>query len=235
MFTQLSVSGMLLPMERHLSFALYILALLLPVTLHAEVFYAVRSYCMAEEGRFMLEPFPIGYSASEIPAKTLEERRQQSVIAAPKTQSVGELNIECPIYKDSYKAVIAYDMRDDTNKYQRDCNKADTYQAKIKLYRNGHHILNSSFGSECPYADVSKLTVWQKDNGTYQLEVCQQSPSWGGTDPLTVKCNRLRRGDINTPLTEDEQNKLFPTESFSDTSPSIPYPRCVASISACSP
>lgn len=200
----------------HIPVLTYIFTLLISLPTHAQLFFATRSYCMPEEGRFLLEPFPIGYPEMKMHPKAVEVRRKQSVITAPQAQSNGDLEITCKIYDTSYKAIINYETRDDFNQYlSSQCNRKETYSASIKLYRNGHEIIKSSFGSECEYADVNKIEISQKDTGNYYLSVCQQTPSWNNRDTAITDCNRiLRRENTNGPVSDIERKKLFPEINY---------------------
>lgn len=188
----------------------YMACLLLPVCAHAEVFYAVRSYCMPEEGRFMLEPFPIGFSGKEMSPQDLAARKAQGIISAPKTQSSGVLTVECQIYSDTYKAVVDYDTRDSSNKYlSNQCNKKDTFAAGVELYRNGQKLIRLPLAGECETPGINKVAIWQKDDGTYKIELCQQTPSWNNGDPTVNQCDAIRRANTAKEVSESEFQKFF--------------------------
>ena len=205
-------------MKRSLiSLALYIIPLLSPIVAHADLFFAVRTYCTPEAHRFQLEPFPINLThEGKIPARTLKDLRKQAILAALQSQYDGELKTTCKLGKNTYNAIVTYQTTDTYNHYlQGRCSRVDTYAASIKLFRNGHHIMDSSFGRECEDANTTQVIVGEKDTGEYGITVCLQSPSWRNPDLATIQCNNiLRQPTTNEPLSEQEQKELFSTKEY---------------------
>lgn len=200
----------------HILAIAYIVALLASNSAYADAFFAVRSYCMPEEGRFQLEPFPISYPATKMPPEGIKAFRAQSVTVAPKSQSEGKLEITCKIHDQAYRAIVDYNTRDEDMKYlQGVCNQVDNYFASIKLYRNGHPIIDMSFGRECEYADTNKVIITQRNTGEYSLTACEQAPGWNTGGPTINSCGKsLARPNTNKPVSNEERKTLFPKDEY---------------------
>jgi hypothetical protein len=172
--------------------------------------FATRSYCMPIEGRFELEPFPLGAPDGTLTKMELAERKNQGVYAASASQSSGTLIIPCNIFGYRYKAVIDYETRDSENKYlNNQCNRLETYTSSLSLYRNNQLILQIGFGGQCRYSSFNRLTVWQKDDSSYRIEACQQEPGWDNGDPTANVCNEVSRQRTDKALTDAEMAKLL--------------------------